>query len=563
MRGFHQPAGPIIYLFFLFAGGTLIAQDQQLLDPVSDTYAIINATIIPAPGRIIEKGVVIIKGGLIQALGKDLAIPPQAIIMNADSMFAYAGFIEGLSYTGVIKPRDDNHERPKDPGDPLPATAGITPETDVRNRLDPDDRSVREMRCAGFGTSQVVPHGNFLPGSGAVVLLGGLTADEMVLEPKSSFYAELSWNKVIYPSTIMGLLAKWRELYRQAALDKDYQLVYASGASGLPRPSSDRILESFYPVMEKQMPVLFKAEKVMDIQRVLSLQKELGFILTLADVKEGWDVVDKIKGSAAGVFLSLDLPEEIKDFNKANAKMADGRKDSAAINPELAGLQSRRADFIHKMVSQAAVFDKAGVKFGFSAMDVKAGDVHKNLLRMVDAGLSEETALAALTIQAAELLGVDDRLGTLDKGKIANLVVYDKPLFNKDARVNMVFVDGVLYQCEEKILKKNGAKEVLEGAWTFTTQTPRGVSDLKVVFNRNPDDQFGGSISGGDLPEAINMTSVTLKGKSLRFVYTVTFEGNKYEVTVDGSLEGRTFSGNMNVGEFGPFPMNGAKDPRY
>src|SRR5690606_41621301 len=132
----------------------------------------------------------------------------------------------------------------------------------------------------------------------------------------------------------------------------------------------------------------------------------------LADVSEECDLTEMIKASGARVFLSLDLPEDPAEEEKAKA-------DSLS-NPELKALVKRRSEFIQKMTAQAAAFDSAGIKFGFSAMDTKYSELHKNLRRMVEAGLNPESALAALTINAAQILGVDDRLGTIEKGKIAN-----------------------------------------------------------------------------------------------------------------------------------------------
>src|SRR5690606_10521699 len=231
----------------------------------------------------------------------------------------------------------------------------------------------------------------------------------------------------VYPSTVMAVLAKWRELYHQAELARDYAAIYATNATGLPRPETNRTLEAFYPVTTRQQPVLFRASKVLDVQRVLALQKELGFVLILGDVSEGWDITDMIKASGARVFLSLDIPEDPEEKKKS-------KKDSLE-NAELKALTKRRSEFIQKMTAQAAAFDSAGIKFGFSALDTKYSDLHKNLRSMVEAGLNPDAALAALTINAAEILGIDDRLGTIEKGKIANVALFSKPIFDKDAKV--------------------------------------------------------------------------------------------------------------------------------
>src|SRR5712664_3964296 len=90
----------------------LFAQDEKPVAPVGRTYALTNATIVQAPGRKIEKGTVVMKDGLITAVGSGVAIPPEAIVIKADSMYVYAGFIDGLSHVGVTKPKEEKQDRP-------------------------------------------------------------------------------------------------------------------------------------------------------------------------------------------------------------------------------------------------------------------------------------------------------------------------------------------------------------------------------------------------------------------------------------------------------------------
>ncbi len=531
---------------------TTAAQERELA-PVSDTYAIRNLTIIPAPGRRIEHGTIIIRNGLIDAVGENISIPPNAIILDGDSLYAYAAFIEGLSKTGVKSPDDDHGERVEDPGDPPLSKAGINPQRDVRDYLDPNDPMIKELRCAGFGASQVAPRGIFLPGSTAVILLGGETPDQMALRPHNACYSELTSNKTIYPSTVMAVLAKWRELYHQAELSRDYAALYATNASGLPRPETNRALEALYPVTTRQQPVLFRTAKMLDIQRVLSLQKELGFVLVLGDVSEGWDLIDKIKTSGASVFLSLNLPE-----NPDEKKEPDD--DDSLGNAELTALKARRSEFIQKMTTQAATFDSAGIKFGFSALDTKYSDLHKNLRNMVEAGLNPESALAALTINAADILGVADRLGTIEKGKIANVALFSKPMFDKDAKVMSIFVDGKLYTCTEKDGHKKKVSSP-EGTWHLTADTPKEAVKLEVVLRRDPDKQYSGRITSTRMPEGIDLTNITFQGKTLKFMYDILLEGRPQDVIVEGEIEGKTFKGKITVGEYGNYPVEGIKDP--
>ena len=451
----------IPFLKFVFGTFTLVlalsrtvllyAQEERKLAPVSRCYAITHVNIVQAPGRNVEMGTVVIRDGLITAVGKNVVIPADASLLKADSMYMYAGFIDGLSRAGVMKPRDEStKERVKDPGDPTPDRAGITPQNDVRSFLYPEDKSVEELRSLGFTTSHVVPYGGMLPGSGAIICFGGRSTDDLVVVAKSSLYSELAIAERVYPNTILGVMAKWRELYRKATLAKSYELVYASNRTGLERPQSDRVLEAFYPVIDKRTPVLFRSEKILDLHRILALQSDLGFPLILADLKEGWDVIPKVKSSGAKVFLSLDLPEEKKQEKKDDK----GEKKEETINfadsVEKVALEKRKAEFIALYVAQASAFQKAGISFGFSTLSVKTKDILSNLRRMIKAGLTEDQALAALTTNPAQLLGLFDRMGSIDVGKVANLVISDKTYFHEKAKVRYVFVDGIMYKIEAK-----------------------------------------------------------------------------------------------------------------
>jgi imidazolonepropionase-like amidohydrolase len=558
---------------------SLFAQDSELA-PVSRTLAITNVNIVQAPGRKIDMGTVVLKDGLILSVGKNVSIPADAIVIKADSMYVYAGFIDGLSHVGIPKPKEEPNgpPRPKDPGNPKPEEAGITPQVDVRSSLNPWDKSVEELRNVGFTTAHVVPYGGMMPGSGAIVLLSGKSADEMVLVNKSSFYSELTPAQRSYPGTVMGVMAKYRELYRQAALSRSYENAYASNRAGIQRPTTDRTLESLYPVIDKKLPVLFKAERVMDAQRVLTLQSDLGFNLLLAELKEGWDIVNKVKGSNAKVFLSLDLPEEKKDDKKEGEgekkedkakseekKEKETKKEDKPKTPadlEKAALEKRKEDFIAKYVGQAAVYQKAGVKYGFSTMSAKASDIKSNLGRMIKAGLSEDAALASLTTAPAELLGLSDRMGSVDNGKIANLVISDKPYFNEKSKVRYVVVDGTLYKLETKEPKKAdaNAKDIVSGSWSMSTEADRVYSSTVVL--KKDGNTVSGTISGDLMPQAVDLKDVSIDGNKLSFSYTVNFGGGSLDVSVEGTIDGDDFKGSSSTTEYGSFPVKGKRNPK-
>ncbi|MBT1699083.1 amidohydrolase family protein [Fulvivirgaceae bacterium PWU4] len=568
MKRFYRSRICLKFMVMLALGWPALLQAQQFqqqpqeekeLSPVSRTYAITNATVFQGPGRKLDRATVVMKDGLITAVGKGVAIPPEAIIIKGDSLYIYAGFIDGLSRAGVSKPKEEaNRERPKDPGNPTPELAGITPQNDVRTFLNPSDKSADDLRALGFTAAQVVPYGNMLPGSGAIIQLTGKTSDAMVLAGKSALFSELTGAPRVYPSTILAVMSKWRELYRQAVQNKNYETMYAANRAGLSRPASDRILEAFYPVIDKRIPVLFEADKYLETQRVMTLQSELGFSLVLGDVKEGWDAIARIKSSGAKVFLSLDLPEDKKE-----EKSKDKKEEAGTLTPaEKEALEKRKAEFLALYTGQAATFQKAGVTFGFSSLSAKTSDIRTNLRRMIKAGLTEDQALAALTTSPAQLLGLSDRLGTVDNGKIASLVLSDKPYFHEKARVRYVFVDGIMYKYDVKETPKAdaGAKAEITGTWSVTTETPQGKSEETVTFKKDGSN-YSGSITGGRLAQAVSLEKVELNGNALRYSYTVQVGGQSFKVDVDATVDGSSYKGSATVGQYGSFPVEGKKDP--
>lgn len=553
-------------LLVLFLGLSYLTSSGQSneMAPVTRTYAIKNARIIQAPGRVIDGGVLIIKNGIIAAVGKNIEIPAGARIIQADSLYVYAGFIDGLSHTGVPKPKEEDHNKKvKDPGNPPNDVAGIEPQKDVRNMLDPSDKSIDEMRRLGFVVSHAVPHGRMLPGQGAIILHVGKTPDAMVYKQQVSLYSQLSGAPGIYPNTVIGVMAKYRELYRQAEQAKAYNARYAQSAAGMERPVSNRVLEAFYPVIDKQLPVVFKAEDVLSIQRVLDLKSQLGFNLILADVKQGWDISEKLKNSGTKLFLSLDLPEMEEEKSESDTTRAEDKKEEVKSDSDLEKqrLQARKDEMIKKYYQQPALLNSQGMVFGFSTSGAKSKDIKTNLSKLVEHGLSEDAALTALTTSPAQLLGLSATMGTLDNGKIANLVITDKSYFDKESKVKYVFVDGKMFDYkDEPKPKKNGEAVKVVGKWTYSTETPQGVHTGDIVINGEEGD-YSGTISSTASGDTNDLSDISVDRDQLSFSFTEVIEGNAVLIDVLVTVDEDTFEGTMTAGDYGSYPIEGERTP--
>ncbi len=293
--------------------------------------------------------------------------------------------------------------------------------------------------------------------------------------------------------------------------------------------------------------------------------------------------MNKIKTANTKVFLSLDLPEDKDkkeepkkddkkkdDSKKEEPKKEEPKKDEelkTATKEEKDALEKRKAEFMAKYVGQAATFQKAGMKFGFSTLSAKPANIQANLRRMIAAGLPEDAALASLTTTPAELLGLSDRLGSIDNGKIANLVISDKPYFNEKAKVRYVFVDGAMYPLEVKKENKDAKKDDASakvdaaGDWTMTTETPQGSQEGRVSIVKDGS-SLTGTISGGQFSQPVKLNEVKLDGSALSFSFSFDAGGTNVIVEVSVTIEGDTFKGTASVADFGSFPTEGKRIPK-
>ena len=469
----------IILICFPF----LDSQAQRLDDvkPATNTIAIQDARIVISPGQTVRRGTVLIKDGLIQEAGSNVVIPADAEIIPGDSMTVYAGFIDGLSHTGMPAPRRLSNAPQNQPGQPRVSranppddVAGIQPDRSAHEMIKSDDASIASLRKAGFTVAHVVPHGNLLPGKGAIIVLAGDNTKEMVLKRDVSMYAQLKGATRVYPATPMGVMAKMRQIYRESVRRKQWESLYASNTPGVQRPEYDPVHYSFFPVIDGDLPVFMYTENALDIYRALRLHNELGYPLILGGLNQGFESIDILLDADVPLFASLKLPklpEKKKEAKDSTATAPDigaydpslHVTDHTAIETERINLEARQQIFYKEHLATAASLHNAGLNFGFTTKDVKPADIHKNLRLMVENGLPEEAALAALTTFPARALGLSRRMGTVEKGKMANLVVTKGALFDEGTKIHYVFVDGQKFDIQNESGSSRATPAASEG----------------------------------------------------------------------------------------------------
>ncbi len=519
---------------------------------VTETYAITNATIFASPGQEGTKGTVLFRDGVILDVGANLQLPKEAQVIPGDSLFIYPGFIDGAGMAGITKPKDP--ERPKDfvSSAPPDEIAGITPWRSITDQFSISASQVDDWRKAGFTISQILPDGGMIPGKASIMVLGNPGSVNVLIE-NSALAANFRGSRGMYPATAVGVMAKFRNVYQNTTLALDHSKLYAS-AAGVSRPEVTPTQAGMSAVVQKQIPVVFTAASDLEVRRALALQKELGFKLILAGLENYESVIDLIKSSGTPVLIKLEIPDD-----KA---IKSQKADSASTATK--AQYDRVKEAYDKALKQASLLEKAGVPFGFSTMDTKPGDALKAIQTMVKNGLSEKAALAALTVNPAQILGINRVAGTIEKGKMANFVISNDSLFKESAQIKHVVADGYVfdYEVKKKTPKDNGKSDngtvKVEGVWEYTAETPAGSNGGEITITKEGA-EYSGTITLDD-PDGsgkINtpIRNVSLNGKTLTFEFDVNAGGNKLVVSITGEVSGNNMEGTMSVAQFGSFPV--------
>ena len=545
--------------------------------PVTKTVALTNVMIVQTPDSEPILGNVVIKDGLIFSVGKNTKIPVDAKVLEGDSLYVYAGFIDGLSHTGVPKPKAEERNsrgrgsgpKPNDTGNPTPEKAGIQPDRTIAEVLKTDDSSIESMRKLGFTMSHSVPQGRMLPGQGAIVLLHGKDASEMIYKNDAAIFAQLKSASGVYPGTVIGVMSKFRELYKQSEQLMAYEKLYKENPSGMKRPVATPVHHAFYDVISGTKPIFFLADDVKSIHRIMTLKKDLGFSLILGGIKQGWHLTEQLKKSGTPIFLSLDLPADKKKKDagkKEDKKESSDKKEQpvkekmttkgAAKDLEKEKLEARRAEEMKKHLEQASTFQNAGINFGFSTLGAKTSEIRKSLNKMIENGLSEKEALAALTTNPAKMLGLEAVAGTVEKGKLGNLVVTDKPYFEESSNVRYVLVEGEVFEYKVKKKSKGNANAKVDpsGTWSYSFEAAGRVMSGTITL-KNDDGDLTGTISNPMTGQAGDIEEVSLNGNELNLTMTTEAQGQSITIVYDLVVAEKTMDGKVTAGAFGSFDV--------
>jgi imidazolonepropionase-like amidohydrolase len=427
-------------LLLSLAGCTIVAVSAQ--EPAPIAYAITNARVVPVSGAPIENATVVMRNGLIAQVGAGIAAPAGAVVIDGNGLTVYPGLIDMGSSTGLELPPAPRVENAQTTEDIERAKRVFLVRANLRaaEHLNPGAQPLARAAAAGITTILATPGGDAIRGQSALVNTAlppdapqiGAVADDrraqlIVKSPVALHvsFAERPGGGNAYPVSLMGVIAFVRQTFLDAQYQQSAAEHYERTKARTARPLFDPALDAMQPALAGRLPVAFDAQASREILRALDMAKTFKLDPIITNAREADQVASDLKSANARVVLSLNYPTRPQTIAPdADESLATLR--SRANAPKTAGL-----------------LEKAGVPFAFASAGVNdPKDFVKNAAKAIQNGLSKDAALRALTLGAATIAGAADRLGSLETGKIANVVVTEGDLFDEKMTIKHVFVDG-------------------------------------------------------------------------------------------------------------------------
>ena len=374
---------------------------------LAQTIAITGGTVYPVSGPKVENATVLIRDGRIAAVGATVAVPAGATRIDASGKWVTPGLIDGAGQMGLreIGAVDNTSEYTFRGND-------VAAAFNVLEGVNPASALIAVNRMEGITTTLAVPNGNLIWGQAVLIDLDGATIEAMRVKSPTAMVADLSeGSKVAGGGSRAGVAQRLRRVLDDAREYATRRADYRR-AQIQPLSASAADLEALQPVLRGELPLLVVANRRSDIATALRIAKEYKLRLILAGVAEGWMIASEI--AAAGVPVLVEPLDNIPSY------------DALGIRYE-----------------NAPLLAKGGVKVALMETATEnTRDLRQQAGNAVANGMPWEQALRAVTLTPAEIFGVADRYGSLDAGKVANVVVWTGDPFDFSTGVEHVFIRG-------------------------------------------------------------------------------------------------------------------------
>ena len=403
--------------------GNPTTQDGVL--PPRGTIAIRNARIVTVSGPDIENGTVVIRDGKIEAVGANVSVPAGAQTIDGRGLSVYPGMIDASTNMGLVEvPQGANGTVD------LSEVGEFNPNAKAIIAVNPHSAHIAVTRVEGITNTLTAPTGGLISGQAALINLLGTTPKEMAVVPQAALvinYPRIGFGGGGFgggfqqPANLTETLTanerqvdQIRKMLRDAEAYGRAQDAYAKDKS-LPRPDRNVVLEPLVPYVRGEQPVIFRADREAEIRGAIRFAEEMKLKPIIAGGNDAWKVASLLKEKNVPVILTgiLSLP-------------------------------SREDDTYDSLYENPSKLQQAGVRFCISTGD--AGPEVRNLAQYAGMaagfGLSKADAVKSVTLYPAQILNVADRLGSIEVGKMANLVVTDGDLLEIRTRIRFLLIDG-------------------------------------------------------------------------------------------------------------------------
>ena len=448
----------ITFVFFNFktAGGQTLPA-EGLRDNTPSVYAITNATVVISPGNIVENGTLVVRNGVIEDVGSGIRPPADAWIMNLEGKTIYPGFIDLWAEIGIPDPDEADRQQlralniPAEyaeiaaqllaPSAAQPSHSGAVHwNPQVRSWFDAssaytfDEDKVARYRSNGFVLANTVPPAGIFRGMSALVALGEDDHTKLVVKPDVTQAMSFERSRGLggrYPTSLMGVISLIRQTFYDVQWYENAHAAYAAGGGGLERPELNLALGSLVPAGNGLQPIVFDTGDEIGFMRALSIAGEFGLNLWARGSGYEYRRLDVIKDAGVPVILPLNFPDT-----------PDVESPESAMNISLEDL--RHWDFAPENPGRLS---DAGIRIALTGSGLGNNTSFLEKLRIaVERGLDQDAALEALTLTPALLLGIEQHYGSLESGKVASFIVTDGNIFERQAKVEQVWVDGSPYE---------------------------------------------------------------------------------------------------------------------
>ena len=515
----------VIFLIFTFFFLVNLVYTEENLHEV---WAIKGCKIYTLTGTPIENGTIVIRKGLIEAVGLNIEIPSDAEIIDASNLIAYPGLIDGLGKSFLKLPKKKIDTSRLASGKFTDEDRGITPGRRAFELVEFSKASLDKFHRYGFTTAQIIPERGILTGQASVFNLLEKDKNKALLLKDTALGIGFSPGMFgVYPSSLMGVVAFLRQTFSDAIYYNMHFNRWKKEMSGLVRPVFDSNMETLNDFIVKKKPVIFLCRNQHDIKRALKLSKDFNLNYFICDLgSEAFRVIPELKRAKARLFLTVEFkaPSTSIYAQKGKEEKERAEKEIYPKNP--------------------AKLAESGIPFAFSSFGTNSPDkMIEGIRKAIEKGLSRDIALKALTIIPASFFGLSKAIGSIEPGKIANIILMEGEIFSKDAKVRYVFVDGKKFEIKKKEAKKGEKAEVnVSGKWEVEIKTEMGTFTMTVEFVQEGSDLSGKLMSQFGTAE---FSDGVVSGNEISFDVTISFGGQDIDLSFSGTVEGDTITGTV------------------